>query len=75
MLAMDEVPMGLAPANDGPLSQTNAQRAQLPEELLEESRRRLEDEIDEIEQLLALTRQHPMPAQPSMWDAPRDAAE
>jgi hypothetical protein len=77
MLAMDEVPMGLAPANAAPMPWTGSQRAQKPKELPEELPRRLEDEIDEIELLLALTRQIPVPAQPPMWDAhsARDAAE
>jgi hypothetical protein len=81
MLAIDEVPMGLAPANDAPMPWTSYQRGQeskeLPNELPEEPPRPLEDEIDEIEQLLVLTRQTPVSARPSMWDAhsPRDAAE
>jgi hypothetical protein len=81
MLAMDEVPMGLAAADDAPLPRRRARRAQVSEEVWEEipeePPRRLEDEIDEIEQLLALTRQTLAPTQPSMWQthSPRDAAE
>ena len=67
MMAVGEVSMEL----------TAARRSRTPESIVpEEPPRRLEDEIDEIEQLLALTRQ--AAHQPNMsWEAhaPRDAAE
>jgi hypothetical protein len=67
MMAVGEVSMEL----------TAARRSRTPESIVpEEPPRRLEDEIDEIEQLLALTRQ--AANQPNMsWEAhaPRDAVE
>ena len=74
MLAMDDVPMGLAPANDAATPRPRGQRVIVEEE----PPRRLEDEIDEIEQLLELTRgvdhqqRNAAALEPEM---PRDAAE
>jgi hypothetical protein len=72
MTAIDEVPMGLAPADDAAMPRASAERLYEPE-----PPPRIEDEIDRIEQLLALTRHSAPETQPSMWDAhaPRDAAE
>lgn len=71
MLAMGEVPMELTPANDA--ARSRPRQFVEPEEPV----RRLEDEIDEIEQLLALTRQASQPSRASSREAlaPRDAAE
>lgn len=74
MTAMDEVPMGLVPEGDASMPRTSAQRPFEPEE----PPHRLEDEIDHIEQLLALTREAAPDTKPSMFaeaHAPRDAAE
>jgi len=73
MLTLGDVPMGLAPAGDAAIPQIRPQRAFAEEE----PPRRLEDEIDHIEQLLALTRQAGTQPHASSWDAPtqRDAAE
>jgi hypothetical protein len=73
MMAMGEVSMGLAPVNDGVMPRSRGHRAVVEEE----PPRRLEDEIDEIEQLLALTRQADGETQRAAWqtEAPRDAAE
>ncbi len=73
LLALGEVPMELAPAGDAVIPRMHPQRGFAEEE----PPRRLEDEIDQIEQLLALTRQTNVPSQVPSWDAqtPRDAAE
>ncbi len=76
MLKMGDVPMGLAPVNDAVAPRPRGQRI-VPDE---EPPRRLEDEIDEIEQLLALTREagaetRKAPYAPWEHEAPRDAAE
>lgn len=73
MMAMGEVPMGLAPVNDAAPPRSRGHRTVVDEE----PPRRLEDEIDEIEQLLALTRQAAGETQRAAWqgEAPRDAAE
>jgi hypothetical protein len=75
MLAMGEVSMELMPAADAAVG-----RPRTPV-VPEQPPRRLEDEIDEVEQLLALTRQaatQPQMSRSNMpWEAhvPRDAAE
>jgi hypothetical protein len=73
MTAMDEVPMDGEPANDAPMPWARPQRPLAPEP----SQPRIEEEIDRIEQLLALTRQSTPATQPLMFEAhaPRDAAE
>jgi hypothetical protein len=73
LLAMNEMPMGLVPAADGAEARPQMHRAR-PER---QESRRVDDEIDEIEQLLVLTRQASVQAQLAPWDghAPRDAAE
>jgi hypothetical protein len=73
MMAIDEVTMGLAPANDAVAPRSRGRRAVVDDE----PPRRLEDEIDQIEQLLALTRQADGDARSAAWqeEAPRDAAE
>jgi len=74
MTSIDEVPMELVPSDDAPMPWASTQRPLAPEP----PPPRIEDEIDRIERLLALTRQT-TPEAPSMWDthahAPRDAAE
>lgn len=71
MLAIGDVPIGLTPA--GEATPRTRPRRIVPEE----PPRRLEDEIDEIEQLLALTRQASGQSNDTSWDAhaQRDAAE
>lgn len=76
MLKMGDVPMGLAPVNGAVAPRPRGQRI-VPDE---EPPRRLEDEIDEIEQLLALTREagaetHKSSYAPWVDEAPLDAAE
>ena len=73
MLAIGDVPIGLAPASEAATRRTRARQSIVPEE----PPRRLEDEIDEIEQLLALTRQAGGQSHDTSWDAhaQRDAAE
>ena len=73
MLALGEVPIGLTPASEAATSRTRPRQSIVPEE----PPRRLEDEIDEIEQLLALTRQAGSQSYDTSWDAhaQRDAAE
>jgi hypothetical protein len=71
MMAIGDVPMGLARASETAIPR--ARQSIVPEE----PPRRLEDEIDEVEQLLALTRQASGQLHGSSWDAhaARDAAE
>ncbi len=73
MLALGEVPIGLTPAGGAATPRTRPRQSIVPEE----PPRRLEDEIDEIEQLLALTRQAGNQSHDTSWDAhaQRDAAE
>jgi hypothetical protein len=73
MLAMNEAPIGLTPAGEAATPRRRGRQSIVPEE----PPRRLEDEIDEIEQLLALTRQAGGQSNDTSWDAhaPRDAAE
>jgi hypothetical protein len=72
MTAMDDVPMALVPADDASIPQASAERLDQPE-----PPPRIEDEIDRIERLLAMTRHSAPETELSTWDthAPRDAAE
>jgi hypothetical protein len=73
IFAIGDVPIGLAPASEAATRRTRARQFIEPDE----PPRRLEDEIDEIEQLLALTRQAGGQSHDRSWDqhAARDAAE
>ncbi len=83
MLAVGEVAMELAPMDDAAMPRSRGQRTAPAAE----PPRRLEDEIDQIEQLLALTREAGREADDASWqhdarrgrsleiEMPRDAAE
>jgi hypothetical protein len=73
MLTLGKVPMGLAAGDDAAIPPIRPQSAFVEEE----PPLRLEDEIDHIEQLLAMTRQAGTGPRTASWDphSQRDAAE